>query len=230
VIPEWVLDLIEKYISLQNPVGKYKKHDMFKSMAKKKVVHDKERKLVNCGLDWILYFLIAVPVTLALARHGFLVIIGGLVRIAKVVTYIESFGGGDPKEERDQSWHTDFAGYLSEHFGDQFGISVLVGGSEGSEVHIIDGTFGGEDNDTLQDMVNKGHLKKIVLERGELLIMGPGLRHKGIGYLKRNVRLFLAFLGGRSVGASFFDTYSLDDVVDEKNICDYFAKVLNTGK
>lgn len=74
---------------------------MFKHLVNKKSKLAKDRKLIDCGKDWILFYLISFPVSPALAKHGFLLAPGDLTRVAKVVTYIESVAGKDPKEERD---------------------------------------------------------------------------------------------------------------------------------
>lgn len=69
--------------------------------------------------------------------------------------------------------------------------------------------FRGEDNTKLRKMVDKRSSEKQNLkELGECLVMGPGRRHKAIGYLERNLGiLFLTLLGGWSICASFFETY-----------------------
>lgn len=39
--------------------------------------------------------------------------------------------------------------------------------------------------------------------------MGCGLRHRGMAYDRRNVRLFLVYVVGKSIGASFASTYNI---------------------
>lgn len=232
-IPIWLLDLIEAVVTARrevpkgkiNPVGNLIKHPMFQYLVKGESVTDENRKLIDCGEDWILYHLIAFPVSRKLEVLGFLMTAdSSKSRIAKVVTYIESIVGKkarEPRENRDQSWHTDFSSLLAKFFGEEFGISVLVGATEGSEVHVIAGTFGLESNEKLEELVNNGKVVKVFLRRGQCLVMGPGLRHKGVGYDKRNVRLFLAFLVGKSLGASFGSTYDLSDIAAEKSFVAY---------
>lgn len=226
-IPIWLLHLIEKVVTARcelpkgsvNPLGNPVKRPIFQYLVDGKSTKDDNRKTIDCGRDWILYNLIAFPVSRKLQVLGFLMTAGGPEsRIAKVVTYIESIVGknaDEPREKRDQSRHTDFSSLLAKYFGKEFGISVIVGATEGSEVHLIAGTFGLESNNDLRQLVMDGRVEKVVLSVGQCLVMGPGLRHKGVGYNKRNVRLFLAFMVGRSVGANFGHTYDLDDIATE---------------
>lgn len=111
----------------------------------------------------------------------------------------------------------------------EFGINVLIGAIEGSEVEIISETYGSEEQADLEKLVHDGHVKKIFLERGQCLVMGPDLRHKGVGYIERNVRLFLDFLVRRSFRASFSSMYDLDDISKEKIFVKYVLDFF-TGK
>lgn len=219
----WLLDLIETVVQARqdvpkgkiNPVGNLKKQPMFQHLVNGKSTTDENRKLIDCSKDWILYNLIAFPVSRKLEVLGFLMTRdSSKSRLAKVVTYIESIVGTkarEAREERDQSWHTDFSSLLAKYFGEEFGVTVLVGATEDSEVHVLAGTVGLESDEQLNQFVLDGKAKKVVLKRGSCLVMGPGLRHKGVGYDKRNVRLFVAFMVGKSLGASFGSTYDLDD-------------------
>lgn len=217
-IPIVILDIIEEYMRKRGGGGRFRKEDMFTKVVNEKVQHDKTRQLFNCAFDWVMFFLIATPVTLALAMHGVLHMVGGGFRTAKIVTYIVSNKRTGDHTKRHQAWHEDFADYLANHFGDHFGISVLVGCLEGSEVHIIPGTYGGKpSNWLLQPVIDRGGFETIRLERGECLVMGPGLVHRGSGYNARNTRLFLVFLGGRSNTASFLNTYNVEGVTTRIN-------------
>ena len=213
VVAIWILDLIEEYMGKRGTGGRFKKEDMFTGVVNDKVRHNKTRQMFNCAHDWIMFFLIAAPVTLALAKHGLLHMVGSSQkRSAQVITYILSpKKPGNPKL-RYQSWHEDFAHYLAEYFEHEWGLSVLIGGLDGSVVDVISGTYGGETVEQIQDMIKNGKFEKICLERGECLVMGGGLVHRGVGYVIRNSRLFVAFLGGLSRAASFFNTYNIDSI------------------
>lgn len=234
VIRCWVLDLVEEVVRARdevpkgkvNPLGRPKRQPLFKYLVKNKTTKDENRRMIDCGADWILYSLVAFPVTRKLEPHGFLMTADvSKARKAKVVAYVESMVGNspdEPREFRDQSWHTDFDCTLASFFGMEFGISGLVGATQGSEIHVMTHTTGLETPHERKKLALNGHVEKVVLERGSMLLMGPGLRHKGVGYDQRNVRLFLAFLVGKSCKASFGDTYSLDDVTGEK----FFVRVV----
>lgn len=212
VIGVHVLDLIEDLNKKRGSRGRFSKGPMFRKVVDDKVYHDDTRQMFNCALDWVMYFLIAVPVTLALLKHGLLHMVGSTdKRAASVVTYIVSPKRRGEANTRHQAWHEDFASYLASYFKAQFGISVLVGCVEGSVVHIIPGSYGGKD-DVVDDLIAAGKFTTIELERGEALVMGPGLVHRGVGYTARNSRLFLAFLGGLSKAASFLNTYNVFNI------------------
>lgn len=213
VVSLFNLALVQAYVRKKEEKEYVKKEPMFNHVEDEKVVNDEKRKLFNCAKDWVLFTLIAVPVTLALATHGFLLIAGSMVtRTAKVVTFIESIGGGT-----NQSWHTDFDSRLASFFGNAFGLSVLLATSDDSEVDIISNTWGNETDDEIHELIREGNLKKIKLQKGSILLMGSGLRHRGCSYEAKNVRFFLAFLAVNSVFASFFHTYRLDETSDEKS-------------
>lgn len=219
-VPVHVLDLIEEYIKTRGNSGRFRKIDMFSKVVDDKVKHDNTRQMLDCALDWVLYFLIAAPVTLKLLEHGLLhiaesvsnLVHSGQMRAARVVTYIVSpKRPGDP-ESKHQAWHEDFASYLADYFKMQYAISVIVGCVEGSTVHIIPESYGGDDKD-VDRKIKKGKYETIHLERGALLVMGPGLCHRGVGYKQRNSRLFSGFLGGLSKCASFLNTYNVFNIV-----------------
>lgn len=207
-----ILDLIEAYIKKRGNRGVFKKESMFTKVVNGKVQHGRTRQMFNCSLDWVMYYLIAVPVTLALAKHGLLHIVGDVTtRSAQVVTYIVSPKKGGDAMKRLQAYHEDFASYLAGFFKCAFGISVLVGCVEGSVVHIIPESYGGDD-DEVDRKIKEGKFETVKLERGEALCMGPGLVHRGTGYVVRNSRLFVAFLGAASKAASFLNTYNVFNI------------------
>lgn len=207
-----VLDVIEDLVKMRGNRGRFKKTEMFRKVVDDEVYHDRTRQMFNCSLDWVMYFLIAVPVTLALMKHGLLHMASSVeMRSARVVTYIVSPKRSGEPMTRHQAWHEDFAHYLASFFKAHFGISVLVGCTEGSEVHIIPESFGGAD-DNADRKIAEGTFKTVKLERGEALVMGPGLVHRGVGYNLRNSRLFLAFLGAASKTASFLNTYNVFNI------------------
>lgn len=219
VIPLPILGLMEEYMNCRGAVGDRKKENMFCKVVNGKVQHDDSRQLYNCAFDWIMYHLIAVLVTSALKKHGVL----GMVdldsdRMAKIVTWIESRsqeGNPEDKKLRDQAFHEDFAHYLAKFFAEEYGVSVLVGCTEGSEVHVIPASFGGSDEPDVEGKKGERVFTTVKLARGQALVMGPGLIHRGVGYIKRNVRLFVAFLGGRSCKSSFFNTYNVESTTNE---------------
>lgn len=218
VVAVWILDLIEAYMKKRGTGGKYKKEDMFTGVVNDEVEHSKTRQMFNCAHDWVMFFLIAAPVTLALAKHGLLHIVGSSTkRSAQVVSYIISHKTPGNPSKRFQSYHEDFASYLASYFKHQWGISVLVGGLEGSMVDLVSGTFGGETVEELDAIRKTGGYKRVKLERGECLVMGAGLVHRGVGYSIVNSRLFVAFLGGLSSTASFFNTYNIESVVHKRS-------------
>lgn len=162
-----------------------------------------------------------------MARHGFLMVVNtNLQRVARVVTYIESKGEsvnsgsfgderktGKKKRKRavkssNQAWHEDFCNSLAGYFGHEFGLSVLVSCLGESKVDIVRRSYGGPFTRR-----SRRHRLTVHLRKGEALVMGSGLRHRGCKYTSRNVRLFLAFLVGLSNGASFGSTYSVQDFV-----------------
>ena len=232
VIPECVCDFIEMLRQRET----CNKEDMFAKTYGEKVVHDSSRTLVNCAKHLVLWLLISSCVTLALARHGFLMVVNSSQRrVARVVTYIESIAestadgvdesarsnekrGRGKKRKRgrgkktntvkssNQAWHEDFSCALAGYFQHDFGLSVLVSCLGESKVDIVRRSYGGEFTKGMKRLRRTVHLRK-----GEALIMGSGLRHRGCKYTKRNVRLFLAFLVGKSEGASFEATYSVQD-------------------
>lgn len=192
--------------------GVFKKEAMFTQVVNNEVKHDRTRQMFDCSLDWVMYYLISVPVTLALAKHGLLNIVGDVVtRSAQVVAYIVSPTNRGNAMKRLQAFHEDFASYLAGFFKCAFGISVLVCCVEGSEVHLIPGTYGGEDAEVDQK-IEEGKFERVFLQRGEALVMGPGLVHRGTGYVVRNSRLFVAFLGAASKAASFLNTYNVFNI------------------
>jgi len=222
-VPVHVLNLIEEYIETRGDGGRFKKINMFSKVVDDEVKHDNTRQMLDCALDWVLFFLIAAPVTLKLLEHGLLHIaksVSNLVpstqmRAARVVTYIVSPERPGKAESKHQAWHEDFASNLAEYFKMQYAISVIVGCMEGSIVHIIPKSYGGDDKD-VDKKIEEGEYETIELERGELLVMGPGLCHRGVGYEQRNSRLFLGFLGGLSKCASFLNTYNVFNIVTGK--------------
>ncbi|CAN0159343.1 unnamed protein product [Ectocarpus fasciculatus] len=121
----------------------------------------------------------------------------------------ECDGGGEEMVARHQAFHEDFAPFMARDFGVEFGISVIVGCTEGSVVHIIPKTYGGYRANEIEAMIEAGKVEAVELKRGEALVMGPGLIHRGVGYNTRNSRLFVAFLAGASKVASFLNTYSV---------------------
>lgn len=207
-VPVYILDLIEKYMKRRG----FKKEAMFTKVVNDVVYHDLSRQMFNCALDWVMYFLIAVPVALVLVKHGLLNMVGGGLRAAKVVTYILSPAKAGDATKRHQAFHEDFAHYLAGFFKTDFGISVLVGCVEGSIVHIIPKSYGGKDEE-VERKIKAGEFLEVHLKRGEALVMGPGLVHRGTGYNVRNSRLFVAFMGGRSSVASFLNTYNVYNIV-----------------
>lgn len=104
-VPVYILDLIEKYMKRRG----FKKEAMFTKVVNDVVYHDLSRQMFNCALDWVMYFLIAVPVALALVKHGLLNMVGGGLRAAKVVTYILSPAKAGDATKRHQAFHEDFA-------------------------------------------------------------------------------------------------------------------------
>ena len=232
VIPECVCDFIEMIRQSKT----CNKEDMFAKTYGKKVVHDSSRTLVNCAKHLVLWLLISSCVTLALARHGFLMVVNSSQRrVARVVTYIESLAettvddvdesacgsekrGKGKKRKRgrgrgkktikssNQAYHEDYSSVLAGYFQHDFGLSVIVSCLGESKVDIVRRSYGGTFTKGMKRLRHTVHLRK-----GEALVLGSGLRHRGCRYTKRNVRLFLAFLVGRSEGASFEETYNVQD-------------------
>jgi len=165
--------------------------DMFSKTYGTDVTYDSSRTLINCAAHFLLWILISSFVTLAMARHGFLMVVNSAARrVAMVVTYIESSGGSDSSN---QGWHEDFSNAMAGYYQHEFGLSVLVSCLGGSRVDILRRSYGEE--------VTRGMKRRrftVHLRQGEALIMGSGLRHRGTSYTQRNVRLFLAFLVGAS--------------------------------
>lgn len=187
---------------------------MFTRVYDDDVEHDESRTLVNCRYHSVMWYLISCFVTHVMATHGFLMVVGkNFQRVARVVTYIESLGGPLSKV---QSMHEDFCNAMAGFFQHEFGFSVLVSCLGGSIVDIIEDTYG----QPVTPEFERQHFKQIRLKQGQGLIMGSGLRHRGMAYSKRNVRLFLAFLAGKSEGASFSATYNVQG----------FKKVANTKR
>ncbi|CAM9157950.1 unnamed protein product [Ectocarpus sp. 13 AM-2016] len=209
--------------------SKCTKEDMFAKTYGEKVVHDSSRTLVNCAGHLILWLLISSCVTLALARHGVPMVVNSTQRrVARVVTYIESVGesvaesaeesasgrgekgkskkGKNEKASKssNQVWHEDFSNFLAGYFQHDFGLSVFVSCLGESKVDIVRRSYGGPFTKGM-----KRRRLKVELQKGEALVMGSGLRHRGSSFTKRNVPLFLAFLVGKSEGASFETTHNV---------------------
>lgn len=73
-------------------------------------------------------------------------------------------------------------------------------------VGIVKNTYG-------QKVSSKFQRKNTVnmhLKQREALVTGSGLRHRGMKYSVKDVRLFLAFLVGKSDGTSFKITFNLE--------------------
>lgn len=206
VFPAWACNFVERMRGNETCV----KEDMFTKTYGKEVKHDSSRTLINCAEHLLLWLLISSFVTLALARHGFLMVVNSTKRrVAMVVTYIESVGEKECKpgvKSSTQAWHEDFCQALAGFFQHEFGLSVLVSCLGGSKVDIVRRSYGEEFTKRM-----KRHRFTVHLEQGEALIMGSGLRHRGCKYTERNVRLFLAFLVGKSEGAPFVATYNVQD-------------------
>lgn len=49
-----------------------------------------------------------------------------------------------------------------------------------------------------------------MMEPGDTLVLSPGTRHRGIGYLVQNDRFFVSFKAGKSWGAKEGSTYELE--------------------
>lgn len=69
---------------------------------------------------------------------------------------------------------------------------------------VVRGTFGGE-----YDVDDKCEWETIRLAPEPTLAMNPGLKHRGMSYLTGNIRFFIAFLVGKSIGSDFTQTYNL---------------------
>lgn len=212
-VPQFVLKLIKSYIAKRGNRGIFKRDALFTKVVDNKAQYNLTRQIFNCSLDWVMYFLIAVPVTLSLVKHGFLHVCGSdMMRSAMVVSYILSIKSSGDVKKRLQAFNEDFASFLSEFYGMEFGISVLVGCDEGSKVHLIPKSYGGDEAIMNRKIVN-GEFTTVVLEEGEALVMGPGLMKRGCGYTKPNARLFLAFVAGRSKWSNFervFNVFNID--------------------
>lgn len=205
--PLWVLVVIEKLVACSTFLTL---KNMFTKSVNDEVEHDDSRQMYSCEKNWVLWFLIVSPLTRALLPHGFLDVRYSKRRLAKVVTYIQSSGKANSSK---QGWHTDFPSTIASYFGDHFPISVLVAGFQDSYVDIVPGTYGHESDEELEDSEIR-RARTIKLKRGQALVMGPGLRHRGLAYTSKNVRFFAAFLFGRSSGASIESTYNLENVVN----------------
>lgn len=98
-------------------------------------------------------------------------------------------------------------------------------------MHIIPKSYGGKDEE-VERKTKAGEFLEVQLKRGEALVMGPGLVHRGTGYNVRNSRLFVAFLGGRSSVASFLNTYNVYNIVrgGEQGIVDLRLLRLRSGR
>lgn len=201
VIPPFLCSFIEMFRKSREDL---KRENMFTKVYGKIVEHDDTRTLINCEHSWVMWVLISSMVTINMAKHGFLMVVcSSMCRVARVVTYIESKGG---VLSSIQAWHEDFNSCMAGVFGHDFGLSVLVSCFGDSEVDIVRMTYG----QAISDQFLKDNLVQVKLGPGQALIMGSGLRHRGMKYSVRNVRLFLAYLVGKSDGASFRSTYSVE--------------------
>lgn len=99
----------------------------------------------------------------------------------------------------------NFSNVCAGWFGHEFGESVLVSCLGDSVVDVIETTYG----QPVSKAFEKENFVQVHLKQGQAIIMGSGLRHRVMKYSKRNVRLFIAFLAGRSSGASFGATYNV---------------------
>lgn len=205
LIPIWLCCLIEvfrrseRFSTIDSDL---KEEDMFRKTYGEEVKYDSSRTMINCAKCGVLWILISSWATVVMASHGFLMVVGSsLTRVARVVTYIESKAEGS----KVQAFHEDFFNAMAGWFGHEFGFSVLVSCLGDSIVDVIEKTYG-------QPVSKKFHEENFVqvhLKQGQALILGSGCRHRGMRYSKRNVRLFIAFLVGKSSGASFGATYNV---------------------
>lgn len=188
-----------------------KEEEMFRKTYGDDVSYDKSRTLLNCAMCGTLWVLISAWATLVMASHGFLMVVGSsLARVARVVAYIESKGEGS----NIQAYHEDFCSVMAGWFGHQFGFSVLISCLGDSKVDVIAKTYG----QPVSADFEKEHFVQIHLKQGQALIMGSGLRHRGMKYSRRNVRLFIAFLAGLSNGAFFGATYNIQSFIKKNPV------------
>ncbi len=206
--PEWTIDVSNEYMREKASRKGVKKVRVFSGANDNDaIVHDDNRKMYDCKRDAVMFYLITAPVTLALAKHGLLKMPDGRSREGRIATWIESEGGPEPPEQRTQGFHSDFATFLAWFFGLEFGFSVLVGCTVGSGVDVLSGTWGSKSDSELDE--DDSNVETVCLGKGESIALGPGCRHRGRGYLESNIRHFIAFLGGKSLGASFSFTYNV---------------------
>lgn len=200
-VPIWLCKVIEMFRETSDDL---KVETMFTKSYGKKILHDDSRTMIKCGVNWwVLWVLISSMVTINMARHGFLMVVcSTMCRVARVVTYIDSKGG---PSSSNQSWHEDVSNAMAGVFQHDFGLGVLVSCLGGSVVGIVKQTNGQE----VTKEFEKENILYVELKQGEALVLGSGLRHRGMKYSVRDVRLFLAFLVGKSNGASFESTYNV---------------------
>lgn len=206
MLPVWLCCLIERFRADPrfpeiDPHHKAPEKMFRTSHGRDDIDYDEDRRLINCAYCGVLWILISSWTTLVMASYSFLMVVGtSVTRLARVVTYIESGAEG-----RRQCLHDDFSNVVAGWFGHEFGFSVLISCFGGSKIDVIEGTFGRPASRAFE----RENFVQIHLKQGQALIVGPGCRHRGCAYSERNVRLFLAFLVGRSNGASFSQTYNL---------------------
>lgn len=210
VIPVWLCCLIERFRQDKSKAD-FKEQEMFRKTYGEEVTYDSSRTLVDCSKCGVMWLLISCMVTISLAKHGLLMVVGAsFTRVARVVTYIASKAVGS----KVQAWHEDFCNAMAGYFGHEFGFSVLVSCLGDSVVDVIEKTYGQQTSETFE----KENFVQIRQKQGQALIMGSGLRHRGMKYTKRNVRLFIAFVAEKSSGALFGATYNVQTFVLSKLI------------
>lgn len=184
-------------------------------------VTDPNRKMTNLFTDKYLCSLIVSPVTEAVGSLGFLDIPDlGVSRVSRDGVYFVSEAFRNMVEIMQmglQGFHADGDAREAKEHGKEFALYTITAGLEGAVVDLYPGHMGGDPvkygreegrNDPIVPI-------RVMMQPGDTLVLSPGTRHRGTGYLVRNDRFFVSFKVGKSWAAHEGFTHDLQVVQDD---------------
>lgn len=214
----WYVKIVEMYFNLLER-GQSDVFQLWKGpLDTGKVVDDSHRKLTDLRQDRLLWSLIVGPVTEAMGSLGFLDIVGtpeGGERVSRDGSYLVSVPFQD-EDIKHQGFHTDGDPTEANEHGLEFALYTITAGFQGAEVHLHRGHMGGSpDKYGKEEGVAEPIMPiRVLMQPGDTLVLSPGTRHRGTGYVVENHRFFVSFKAGKSWGAREGSTHKLQLVGD----------------